>query len=115
MSTAIDDWDPPLKKRRGSAIRLCGLDVYYDFDWLTLFPDRRAQFKHGQALAQRVRSECPEGKRPALLLTTRDDVDERPIEAESDYIVVVNLPRYLAEATADAAVSYWAREVGLGG
>jgi Domain of unknown function (DUF4263) len=108
----VIDWDRPLEHRRGSPNRLDGIDLYYDFAWRDVFRDERAQFRHGKALALLVRDECPEGKVPALLLTTRDEMDERTIETDSEYVVVVNLPRYLAQATADAAVSYYAYRTG---
>lgn len=108
------EWELPLRKRRGSPKRLAGLDVYYDFEWLDYFRDERAQFQNGMCLARQIRNACPRGKTPALLLTTRDDVEERPIETASSFFVVVNFPRYLAEATGDPAVSYWARGLGIG-
>jgi hypothetical protein len=113
MSLNIN-WPRPLQHRRGGWTRLDGLDVYYDFDWFEQFQHRRMQFKNGQILAQDVRAACPADKRPALLLTTRKKVREQVIETDSDFIVVLNLPRYLREATGDAAVSYWARNLGIG-
>lgn len=104
------DWDPPLKHRKGSRDRLLGIDIYYDFPWDDLFPDRRAQFKNGQSLARLARKDCPPDKTPALLLTTRVDAEEGPRETDTHFFVVVNLPKYLREATSDAATSYFARE-----
>jgi len=109
----VVDWDVPLQHRRGSPKRLGGLDIYHDFDWPDLFPDGRAQFKNGQCLARLVRDDCPEGKIPALLLTTRD-VEEGPIETDSHFVVVLNLPRYRATATPDAAASYYAHRLESG-
>jgi Domain of unknown function (DUF4263) len=106
-------WDRPLKHRRGSPQRLEGIDLYYDFGWYTLFPDRRAQFQGGKCLAQLARREAPEGKTPALLLTDRE-VERRVIETDSHYLVVVNLPRYLDQPTADPALSFYARSLGPG-
>jgi len=113
MSLDIE-WERPLQHRRGGPTRLDGLDVYFDFDWLSVFPDRRMHFRNGQVLAKRVRGATPEGKRPVMLLTTIEDVEERAIETDTDYIFVVNLPRYLEEASGDAAVSYLARNLGIG-
>lgn len=104
-------WDRPLHHRRGSPNRLDGIDIYYDFEWLEVFPDERAQFRNGKCMALLIREECPEGKTPALLLTTRDDIEEQTVETDSEYVVVLNLPRYLANATADAAASYYAHRM----
>jgi hypothetical protein len=70
------DWDVELRSRRGGAVRLAGIRVYYEFRWLDLMPDRRMQFRNGQCLAERVRKDCPEGRIPALLLTEREEVEE---------------------------------------
>lgn len=107
-------WNRPLSRRRGGPTRLGGLQLYYDFNWDDIFPDGRAQFRNGQCLAELVRADCPINKIPALLLTTQDDVEEGPIETDSHFVVVLNLPRYLASATADAAASYYAHSVGSG-
>jgi hypothetical protein len=109
----VVDWEVPLQHRRGGPTRLGGLDIYYDFEWSELFPNGRAQFKNGQCLARLIREDCPEGKIPALLLTTRN-VDEGPIETDSHFVVVLNLPRYRATATPDAAASYYAHRLDSG-
>ena len=100
--------------RRGARQRLRGIDVYYDFRWTTHFPDRRAQFVNGQCLADQVIEDCPTGKRPALLLTDRDDQDEGARETELSYVLVVNLPRYLENAGGNAAATYLAQRLGRG-
>lgn len=107
-------WNRPLERRRGSPKRLDGLDIYYDFNWMNYFPDGRAQFKNGQCLARLARGDCPPGKAPALLLTDQPDIEEKPIETDSHFAVVVNLPRYLQQATADAAASYYAHHLESG-
>jgi hypothetical protein len=107
-------WDRQLHRRRGGATRLAGIDVYYDFEWLRVFPDNRAQFRNGQCLAKRVKDDCPTGKTPALLLTDRDEIKERAVETDSHYVLILNLPRYLKVAEADAALSYLANAVGTG-
>jgi hypothetical protein len=106
------DWDVELFLRRGGGVRLAGLRVYYEFKWLDVMPDRRMQFRNGQCLAERVREDCPEGKTPALLLTNREEVEEGARVTASFYVVVLNLPRYLEQAEANAAVSYLARTLG---
>jgi hypothetical protein len=107
-------WERPLHYKRGATTRLAGIDVYYDFDWLSIFPDNRAQFRNGQCLAEHIRDECPEGKTPALLLTASDDVKEGAVETESHYVLILDFPRYLKSAEGDAAVSYLANSVGAG-
>jgi len=107
------EWDVPLQHRRGSPKRLDGIDLYFDFEWSEVFPDERAQFKNGLSLARLVRADCPEGKTPGLLLTTRD-VEERIIETPSHFVAVINLPLYLATASPDAAASYYAHHLESG-
>ena len=102
------EWDPPLRYRQGSYTFLDHIDVYYDFTWSAVCGHDRAQFKNGQSLARLARENCPEGKTPALLLTARDDVPQHPVTTDSHFFLVVNLPRYLAQATGNAAVSYYA-------
>lgn len=108
------EWDRPLRRRRGGATRLAGIDVYHDFDWFTVTGDNRAQFRNGQCLARRIRADCPEGKTPALLLTDSEHVKERAVETDSHYVLILNLPRYLRVAEGDAALSYLARALGTG-
>jgi hypothetical protein len=110
----LPDWDPPLEHRKGGPSRLLGIDVYHDFRWTDLLPDERAQFRNGQCLARLAINDCPTGKRPALLLTTRSDVAETPLETDSQFFLVVNLPRYLSQATNDAAASYYAHQLHSG-
>lgn len=114
MQEALE-WDEPLGYRRGARQRLRRVDVFYDLDWGAYFPDRRVQFRGGQALADQVIEDCPEGKRPALLLTDRDDIEEGARLTEDSYVVVVNLPHYTASADdANAATAYMARRLGRG-
>lgn len=106
------EWDPPLSFRRGSPCRLAGLDVFYDFDWRSIFFHDRAVFPNGQSLSELARRDCPRGKDPALLLTERDDVEARIEETEDRYIVVVPIREYLQDAGGDAASTYYARLTG---
>lgn len=108
------DWDAPLRYRRGAHQRLRGIDVYYEFPWGRHFPDRRAQFVNGQCLADQVIEDCPDDKRPALLLTDRDDVDEGARETERAYVMVANMPRYLENAQGNPARAYLAQRLGRG-
>ena len=105
-------WDVKLKFRHGARERLEGIRVYHEFEWLKYCPDQRTQFRNGKALARQAIADCPDGKIAALLLVDRDDVEERARVTPNFYIVVVNLRRYLAMASADAAVSYLASDLG---
>jgi hypothetical protein len=114
MDDLIESWDPPLKSLRGSRKRLSGIKVYYDFVWRETFRSRRRAFPGGQSLTRLVARDCPGHLAPALLLTIRDDVEENAYETDSEYVVVVRVKRYLAEAKPDAAASYYARSFGPG-
>lgn len=107
------DWDRPLLYRCGAPERLDGIDVYYDFTWEDHFPDGRAQFRHGQALARFVRKTCPNGKTPALLLTENSDEDEGFRETPLHRVCVLHLPSYRA-AEADPCLAYLAGKLGDG-
>jgi Shedu protein SduA, C-terminal len=101
------DWDLPLSHRVGSAVNLDGIDVYYDFDWSGLIGHNRSQFTNGQCLARVARAHCPAGKTPALVLTTKD-VQPHPVETDSYFFFIVNMPEALA-ATGNAAETLYAR------
>jgi hypothetical protein len=107
------NWDVPIEYRRGSPARLAGIDLYYDFRWFDHFNDARAQFKHGLCLARLVKRSCPTGLTPALLLTAGDTVEERIIQTDSHFVLVVDLPRYRSQATGNAAESYYADRLGI--
>lgn len=106
------DWDVPLKYRKGGDTRLCGIDVYHEFEWLDVFGDQRTQFKNGQCLARFVQGKCPDGKTPALLLTLRDGLQQGFRETTKHLVFVVNLPEYRTTA-GDAALSYLAGHLGV--
>lgn len=110
----LESWQPPLNTLRGSPTRLGGVKIYYDFDWRDVFPSRRLAFKGGQSLTRLVNKDCPEGLAPALLLTTSDSIEWDAFETGSEYVVVVNIRRYLAEAKPDAAESFYAHSFGSG-
>ncbi len=103
------DWDPPLQQRRGSQRRLGGLDVFFDFDWKEVFRHNRSVFPNGQSLAELVARECPAGKTPTLLLTTKADVEASIRDTPDRHIVIVPIGDYLTGAGADAASTYYAR------
>lgn len=107
-------WKPPLRFKRGAPQRLRGIAVFYDFRWSDYFSDNRVQFQNGKRLAAHVIDDCPSGLRPALLLTERDDVEEGAVSTERYYVMVVNFPRYLESAEADAAAAYLAQRLGSG-
>jgi hypothetical protein len=102
------DWPTQLRHKRGAPSRLGGIDVFYDFDWAEFFRDGRMQFRNGKCLAQQAFQDCPTEKTAALLLTSRNDVEEGSFESPSLFVLVINFPRYLRLANADAAVSYLA-------
>jgi len=108
-------WDRPLKFRRGARQRLRGIELYYDLDWSKHFPDNRAQFRGGKNLAELVIRDCPDGKRPALLLTDRDDVPQGGRQTDVHHVVVINLPQYVT-STEDpgTAQAYLASLLGSG-
>jgi len=66
------------------------------------------QFPYGKCLAQLAVDHCGR-KIPALLLTDKEDELEGAFESDTHHFLVVNLPRYLTEATPDAADAYLAR------
>jgi hypothetical protein len=101
-------WPLPLHHRKGAPSRLEGIDVFYDFEWHEFFRDGRVQFRNGKALAGQAYEACPDGKAAALLLTCREDAEEGSFESASLFVLVINFPRYLRLASADAAVSYLA-------
>lgn len=90
---------------------MCGIRVYHDFPWTSVFPDERTQFKNGLSLAKLVIEDCPSEKEPALLLTVDDSASEGALETANEYVVVVRLHHYLAEAGSDAAAAYYAHNV----
>lgn len=101
------EWDLPLRHRRGASERLCGIDVFFDFEWLEEFPDERAQFRNGMCLAAFVRKNTPSGKTPALLLTVRPEPKQGFRHTDTFCVFVVNLREYRATAE-NAALSYLA-------
>jgi hypothetical protein len=108
------EWDPPLRYRRGAPLLLRGIALFYDFPWRDYFIDNRTQFRNGKRLAEQVIKDCPNDLTPALLLTERDDVDEGALSTARYYVMVVNFPKYLESAEADAAAAYLARRLGTG-
>ena len=102
-------WNPSLRRRPGSRRRLGGLEIYYDFDWKEVFRHNRSAFRNGQSLAQLVARECPSCLRPTLLLTIKDDVAAGVRQVDGRHIVIVPIHDYLRRASADAALTYYAR------
>jgi hypothetical protein len=107
------EWPRQLRHRRGAPERLGGIDLYYDFEWGDHFRDGRAQFRHGQALAQFVRRTCPDAKTPAILLTADPDVEEGFSDTPLHRVCVLHLPSYRA-AEADPFLAYLAGKLGEG-
>ena len=108
------EWDRPLRRRRGAPTNLLGIDVFYDFDWLEVVGHPQTQFHYGLCLAKRVLKDCPDDKVAALLLTDREEFDPGAFAESAFYVVVVNLPRYLKLAQADASAAYFGDSIGAG-
>jgi hypothetical protein len=100
-------WSVELTHRKGAPSNLEGIDVFFDFDWGEVVGHPQTQFPFGQCLARRVQEECPDDLTPALLLTDLDEAEEKPIEGDGFYAVVVNLRRYLTLANTDASAAYF--------
>ncbi len=88
------EWEPPLRRRHGTGTRLCGIDVYHDFEWEDQFGHRRATFPGGQRLTEAVHGWCPDGMTPVLVLTVDPNQQERVIPHPTHYIVVCDIRRY---------------------
>ncbi len=107
------EWPRQLHHRPGAPERLGGLDLYYDFEWADHFRDGRAQFRHGQALAQFAIRTCPQGRTPAILLTDDPDAEEGFRDTPLHRICVLHLPSY-REAESDPFLAYLASKLGEG-
>jgi hypothetical protein len=66
------------------------------------------------SLANHVLADCPEGKTPALLLTTDPDANEELIETATEYVLIIRIEDFLRQSNPDAAAGYLARNVPLG-
>jgi hypothetical protein len=108
------EWDRPIRFRRGAPRLLRGIALFYDFQWSHYFTDNRTQFRNGKRLAEQVIKDCPDDLTPALLLTEREDAEEGARSTDRYYVVVVNFPKYLKSAEADAAAAYLAERLGRG-
>jgi len=104
------EWDVPLRHRKGADERLCGIDVYHEFEWREVFRDERTQFKNGKCLASFVQDRCPSGKTPALLLTLRKGLKQGFHQTANFAVFVVNLMEYRTTA-GNAALSYLANHL----
>ena len=107
-------WQLPLRERTGAPLLLGGIGVYFDFEWRQVIGHNRTAFRRGKSLAQEVKDGCPAGKKPCLLLTVRNDVDEGPLLTEDEhYIVVTQIRRYQKYKPTKRAVGYFADDSGL--
>lgn len=104
------EWNRNLQERLGGWRHLGHLTVYYDFAWPDIFGHDRATFRFGQSLATLARRECPEGKRPSLLLTNQN-LPARTFENEGEYCLIVPILSYLA-SVADPAATFYAQHAG---
>lgn len=65
------------------------------------------------SLANHVRANCPDGKTPALLLTTDPNANEELIETDTEYVLIIRIEEFLRQRNPDAAAGYLARNVPL--
>ena len=105
------DWNPPLRRKTGGRKLLAGLDIYHDFDWKQVFKHGRGAFRGGRSLALAARKDCPPGKTPCLLLTTKDDVAPETKQTDTHYVVIVPIERYLGQSSGDTATTFFAKEL----
>ena len=85
--------------------------IFYDFKWNEVIGHSHLAFKNGKSLTNRIKKDCPEGKKPALILTTNHDAQEMLIENEKYYAFVVNIEHYLQGAKYDFSAIYLAASV----
>jgi len=93
---------------QGSPSRLCGIDVYHDFNWPDVVSHGMRQFPHCQRLAELAQANSGD-KTPALILTANSDELEGAFENATHHFIVVCLPRYIREAEPNEAIAYLAR------
>lgn len=109
----LRQWPNVLYRREGSPIRTDGIPIYYDFDWHTEFGHDRSTFQNGTAICQTVSSLCPSGRRPAILLTVREDNDYPLVLTNgNEYILVVALHR-LRETRPDAGATFFRDRINI--
>ena len=90
LESVLSTWRPRLEERPVRKL-LEGLTLYHDFPWQEEIKHGKTVFKNCKDLAKQITKGCPGGMTPALLLTTRDDVDEGHHRTDdSTYLVVVN-------------------------
>lgn len=85
--------------------KLSGIQIFHDFDWNEKF--ERRTFKNGLRLTSLVRSDCPAGSTPSLILLSGPDVSEGVINEPPNYALIINIDTYIARATPDAAAAYF--------
>lgn len=115
LKSILSTWEPQLRWRRGARKRLAALDVYYDFRWKEVVGHERTMFRNGEDLADRIREDCPKGKNPVLLLTTREDIEKGHLHTnDANYVFVTNIHEIRAEARGGAALNYLVGGLGAG-
>ncbi|MDD2786018.1 MAG: DUF4263 domain-containing protein [Patescibacteria group bacterium] len=102
----FDEFPAGLRFRRGRKL-LQDIEVYHDFSWKDVFPTGRTAFRNCKSLASRVRSDCPDGRKPALLLTIRDEAREVGFTTDTHYVLPVRIRAYLQQHGSDAASTYF--------
>lgn len=109
-------WHQKLYFRKGAPSLLSGIDIWYDFNWEAVVGHDRSTFPNGLKLAELVVADCPEGKKPAIVLTRGESTEVRRFETSDDYCVVINIDDYLDNVKSDVARTYFAlRMKGLTG
>lgn len=106
----FEDFTTKLYKRKGGT-QLANIEIYHDFKWETIFNDPKTHFRNGKSLALLVKTDCPENKIPALILTISDETDEIPIETDTHYAAVIKIHKYLNNSKADPAATYFAHNL----
>ncbi len=101
-------WESPLSFKYGASENMCGIHIFYDFDWEEVFHHGKAQFRNGKCLANLVTSSCPSDKKPALLLTRNKYAKQGKVQGQGYCVTVVNIDNYLENASGDAATTYFA-------
>ncbi len=101
-------WDVPLSSRYGASENMCGIRIFHDFVWTDVFRHGMAQFRNGKCLAKLVRDSCPQDKKPALLLTRRENVKQEKKNGPEYCVTIVNIDEYLKKASGNAATTYFA-------
>jgi len=81
-------WPKDLTRRK-SGSNLCYLWVYSDCE-------ESLAFRRGKSVANDLKTRCPPGKKPALLLTRNPENPTLYFESDTEYVAVIDLPKFLS-------------------